>query len=88
MLSFCLDLGAFSAIKNAYDESADAAKKINANGNTLKESADVREKTKDLQNQVQPANTRDLDKLNQSMAFRPDLTPVAKQVHVPTGPFI
>lgn len=34
----------------------------------------------DLQNQVQPANTRDLDKLNQSMASRPDLTPVAKQV--------
>lgn len=72
--------GAFSAIKNAYDESTDAAKRVDASKNKVKESADVREETTDLQNQVQPANTRDLDKLNQSMASRPDLTPVAKQV--------
>ncbi|KAM7402795.1 hypothetical protein PAMP_018006 [Pampus punctatissimus] len=72
--------GAFAAIKNAYDESTDAAEKVNASENTVKESADVREETKDLLNQVQQANTRDLDKLNQNMASRPDLTPVAKQV--------
>ncbi|XP_035517151.1 laminin subunit beta-3 [Morone saxatilis] len=72
--------GAFAAIKHAYDESTDAAKKVDATGNTVKESANVREDTLDLQNRVQPANTRDLDKLNQSMASRPDLTPAAKQV--------
>lgn len=70
----------FSAIQKAYNESTDAAKKVDASGDKVKESADVREKAKDLQNQVQPANTRDLNKLNQSMASRPDLTPVAKQV--------
>ncbi|XP_071350563.1 laminin subunit beta-3 [Trachinotus anak] len=72
--------GAFTTIKNAFDESTDAAKKVDASGNTVKESADTREEAKDLQNQVQPGNTRDLDKLNQNMASRPDLTPVAKQV--------
>lgn len=72
--------GSLSAIKNAYDESTDAAKKVDASGKPLKESADIREDTKDLQNKVQPGNTRDLDKLNQSMASRPNLTPVAKQV--------
>lgn len=72
--------GEFSAIQKAYNESKNAAKEVDASGDKVKESADVREKTKDLQNQVQPANTRDLEKLNQSMASRPDLTPVAKQV--------
>ncbi|KAG7229500.1 hypothetical protein INR49_031924 [Caranx melampygus] len=72
--------GAFTAIKNAYDESTDAAKKVSGTRDTVKESADTREETRDLQNQVQPHNTRDLDKLNQNMASRPDLTPVAKQV--------
>lgn len=72
--------GAFNAIKNAYDESTDAAKKVDDSENTVKESADIREETKDLHDKVQPPNTRDLDKLNQSMASRPDLTPVAKQV--------
>ncbi|XP_029286569.1 laminin subunit beta-3 [Cottoperca gobio] len=72
--------GAFSAIKNAYDESTDASKKVDGTGKPVKESADIREETMDLQNQVQPGNTRDLNKLNQSMASRPDLTPAAKQV--------
>lgn len=40
----------------------------------------MREKTEDIQSKVQPANTRDLDKLNNSMASQPNLTPVAKQV--------
>ncbi|XP_061788627.1 laminin subunit beta-3-like [Nerophis lumbriciformis] len=72
--------GAFSAIKNAYDDSTDAAKKVNASKNTVKESADVREDTLDLQKKEYPNNTRDITKLNQSMATRPDLTPVAKKV--------
>ncbi|XP_029006744.1 laminin subunit beta-3 [Betta splendens] len=72
--------GAFSAIKNAYDDSTDAAKKVNASRDTVKESAGVRNETMDLQKQIQPANTRDLDKLNRSMASTPDLTPAAKQV--------
>nr|XP_019959824.1 PREDICTED: laminin subunit beta-3 [Paralichthys olivaceus] len=72
--------GAFSAIKNAYDESTDAAKKVNASSTTVKESADNRKETTDLQGKVQPANTGDLNKLNQNMADKPDLTPVAKQV--------
>ena len=84
MLNVSLDLGAFTVIKNAYDESTDAAKKVDASEKTVKESADVREEVKDLHNRVQPGNTRDLDKLNYNIASRPDLTPVAKQVHVPT----
>lgn len=84
MIFFLSYSGAFNAIKNAYDESTDAAKKSDATGDTVKESAGKREESVDLQNQVQPANTRDLDKLNQSMASQPDLTPVAKQVI--TGP--
>ncbi|TKS70555.1 Laminin subunit beta-3 [Collichthys lucidus] len=71
--------GAFSAIKKAYDESTDAAKKVDSIGKTVKQSADIRDETTDLHQQVQPGNTRDLDQLNQNMA-RPDLTPVAKQV--------
>ncbi|XP_034389496.1 laminin subunit beta-3 isoform X1 [Cyclopterus lumpus] len=72
--------GSLTGIKNAYDESTDAAKKVDASRKPLKESADTREETMDLQNEVQPGNTRDLDKLNQSMASQPNLTPVAKQV--------
>ncbi|XP_059185113.1 laminin subunit beta-3-like [Centropristis striata] len=72
--------GAFSAIQNAYNESTDAAKKVDATKKPLTESADNREETKNLKDKVQPINIRDLDKLNQSMASRPDLTPVAKQV--------
>uniref|UniRef100_UPI003AAB3FD0 laminin subunit beta-3 n=1 Tax=Centroberyx gerrardi TaxID=166262 RepID=UPI003AAB3FD0 len=72
--------GAFSAIKTAYDESTDAAKSVEASGKTVHQSAAVREDTLDLQNKVQPANTRDLAKLNQHLVSRPDLTPAAKQV--------
>lgn len=46
----------------------------------LKESADNRDETKDLYNKVQPANTKDLDKLKQNMGTKPNLTPVAKEV--------
>ena len=75
-----MNAGAFIAIKNAYDESTDSAKKVNASENTVKEAADVREEAEDIQNQVQPNNIRDLSKLNHSMASHPDLTPVAKKV--------
>ncbi|XP_061640126.1 laminin subunit beta-3-like isoform X2 [Phyllopteryx taeniolatus] len=71
---------AFSTIKNAYDESTDAAKKADTSKKTVKESADIREDTLDLQEKEYPNNTRELNKLNQSMASHPDLTPVAKKV--------
>ncbi|KAM9364179.1 laminin subunit beta-3 [Pholidichthys leucotaenia] len=72
--------GAFNAIKDAYDESTDAAEKVNGTRDTLKESADFRDRVKDVEGQVQPANTRDLTDLNTNMASKPNLTPVAKQV--------
>lgn len=74
--------GDYTTIKEAYNESTDAAKKVTDSNETVKESADLREETMDLHNQVQPGNTRDLNKLNQTMASRPDLTPVAEQVTV------
>ncbi|CAJ1051838.1 LOW QUALITY PROTEIN: laminin subunit beta-3-like [Xyrichtys novacula] len=72
--------GAFTAIKNAYDESTDAKKKVDDTKDTVKQSADNREETKDLHKNVQPTNTKDLNKLDQDMATKPDLTPVAKEV--------
>ncbi|KAL6111275.1 lamb3 [Pungitius sinensis] len=72
--------GELSAIRKAYNESTDAAKKVISTKKPLKESADIREATMDLQNKLQPGNTGDLHKLNQSMASQPNLTPVAKQV--------
>uniref|UniRef100_A0A674E3Z8 Laminin subunit beta-3-like n=1 Tax=Salmo trutta TaxID=8032 RepID=A0A674E3Z8_SALTR len=75
-----LTYGALSSIKNAYDESTDAAKSVEASGKTVDQSSAVREDSLDLQNQVQPANTRDLEKLNQQLNTKPDLSPTAKQV--------
>ncbi|XP_030584440.1 laminin subunit beta-3 [Archocentrus centrarchus] len=72
--------GAFTIIKNAYHESTNATKNVEASIYTIKESTNIQEEIKDIQSQVQPANTRDLDKLNNSMASQPNLTPVAKQV--------
>lgn len=69
-------------IKNAYDESTDAAKKVNSTENTIKEARDIREEAEGVQNRVQPNNTRDLSQLKNNMASQPDLTPVAKQVTV------
>ncbi|KAM9759319.1 laminin subunit beta-3 [Menidia menidia] len=74
------DSAAFNTIKIAYDNSTDAEKKLNDTKNTVDESADLRKETEDLRDQVQPENTRDLNKLNTSMASQPDLTPVAKKV--------
>ncbi|XP_034023528.1 laminin subunit beta-3 [Thalassophryne amazonica] len=72
--------GDLSAIKNSYDESRDASKKVESTGKVVNQSAAIRQDTIDQRNEVQPANTRDLEKLNQTLATRPDLTPVAKQV--------
>lgn len=74
------DTGAFTAIKNAYDESTDTTKNVNATKNIIQKSEDYRNQTEDFQNQVQPANTRDLAQLNRSMALQPDLSPAAKLV--------
>lgn len=71
---------ALDAIKKAYDESTEAEKKVDSTEDTVKQSSDIREEAEDLQGQVQPNNTRDLNKLKQNMATQPDLTPVAKQV--------
>ncbi|CAB1354088.1 unnamed protein product [Coregonus sp. 'balchen'] len=47
--------GAFSSIKNAYDEFTDAAKSVEASGKTVDQSLAVREDALDLQNQLCPA---------------------------------
>ncbi|XP_047437735.1 laminin subunit beta-3-like [Mugil cephalus] len=72
--------GDFTAIKDAYDQSTDAAKKADGTSATVRESANIREEAMNIRNQVQPKNTRDLDTLNNNMASKPDLTPVANKV--------
>nr|XP_054590764.1 laminin subunit beta-3 isoform X2 [Nothobranchius furzeri] len=72
--------GAFSAIKTAYKDSTDAAKKVNATEDIVKNASDLREQTSNVWERVQPGNTRDLKGLNSSMASQPDLIPAAKQV--------
>ncbi|RVE72887.1 hypothetical protein OJAV_G00043470 [Oryzias javanicus] len=72
--------GAFDAISKAYDESTEAAEKVNNTRTTLQDATAIRQEAKDLQGQVQPSNTRDLSKLNHSMDSQPNLTPTAKQV--------
>ncbi|XP_027858860.1 laminin subunit beta-3 isoform X1 [Xiphophorus couchianus] len=74
------DAEGLDVIKKAYDESTDAAKKVNSTENTIKEARDIREEAEGVQNRVQPNNTRDLSQLKNNMASQPDLTPVAKQV--------
>lgn len=74
-----LRTGAFSAIKDAYNDSTASAKRVNASEETVDESADVREETENNM-KVQPANSRELNGLNQSMASGPDLAPVAREV--------
>ncbi|KAG7279594.1 hypothetical protein CRUP_011687 [Coryphaenoides rupestris] len=72
--------GALSAIKKAYDESTDAAKRVEASDKKLDQSEATREETMDRRNQVQPGNTQDLQDLDTLLGSRPDLTPTAKQV--------
>jgi len=75
-----LSLGALSAIKKAYDESTDAAKRVEASNKKVDQSEAIRKKTMDRHNQVQPGNTQDLQDLDTLLGSRPDLTPTAKQV--------
>lgn len=74
-----LRTGAFSAIKDAYNDSTASAQRVNASEGTVDESADIREEIEN-DKKVQPANSRELDRLNQNMASGPDLTPVAREV--------
>ncbi|KAM9813916.1 laminin subunit beta-3 [Neosynchiropus ocellatus] len=69
-----------AAIKKAYEDSRESAGKVEDTEDTVRESAGLREDALNRQKQVQPANTRDLGKLNTSMANQPDLTRAAKQV--------
>lgn len=71
--------GAFSAIQDAYNDSTASAQRVNASEGTVEQSADIREEIEN-DKKVQPANSRDLDRLNQSMASGPDLAPVAREV--------
>lgn len=70
---------AFSAIQDAYNDSTASAQRVNASEGTVDESADIREEIEN-DKKVQPANSRELDRLNQNMASGPDLTPVAREV--------
>ena len=79
--------GAISAIKNAHDESTDAAKSVDASDKIVDQSEATRKETEDLRNKVQPGNTQDLEKLDRLLATRPDLTPTAQQVGM-SGLFI
>lgn len=72
--------GNLNEIKDAFDRSTSAAKQVEGGMKTVDQSSSVREDALDLQNQVQPGNTRDLEKLNHNMASRPNLTPAATQV--------
>lgn len=74
--------GTFNAIQKSYDTSTDALKKAEAAQEPLKKLTDARDKAvKDL-NRVQPANTKDLLKLKEDLATRPDLTPAAEKVRL------
>ncbi|KAG5274590.1 hypothetical protein AALO_G00137970 [Alosa alosa] len=72
--------GAFDAIKKAYEDSNDAVKQAESTGKTVKNSSDLRQDALDMQNRVQPANTKDLNKLKEQLATKPNLTPTAVQV--------
>lgn len=71
--------GAFSAIQDAYNDSTASAQRVNASEGTVDASANVREEIgNDMR--LQPANSRELDRLNENMASGPNLTPVAREV--------
>ncbi|XP_051979459.1 laminin subunit beta-3 [Xyrauchen texanus] len=70
----------FYDIQKSYDESTDAVKRADATKETIKNSADIRENAKNDLNNVQPANTKDLQKLTEDLATKPNLTPVAVKV--------
>ncbi|XP_057181680.1 laminin subunit beta-3 [Triplophysa rosa] len=70
----------FYTIQNSYDTSTDAIKKAEAAEKPLNNASEIRENAlKDL-NRLQPLNTRDLLKLKEDLATRPDLRPAAQKV--------
>ncbi|XP_037388044.1 laminin subunit beta-3 [Pygocentrus nattereri] len=72
--------GALAAIRNAYNRSVQAEKRADATAETIHESVGIRyDITKGLDN-VQPANTKNLQTLGEDLATRPNLTPTAVQV--------
>ncbi|XP_008319201.1 laminin subunit beta-3 [Cynoglossus semilaevis] len=73
-------VGGFSEIKNNYDRSTNASKTVDESDDTVKSSAENRQDVNNLTNKFQPANTEDLNRLNQHIGTQPDLTPVAKKI--------
>ncbi|KAL2090507.1 hypothetical protein ACEWY4_012770 [Coilia grayii] len=73
------DKGALDAIRKAYEDSSNAVKQAEATGQKVNESADLRQDALDMQD-VQLDNTKDLDKLNNLLATKPNLTPTAVKV--------
>lgn len=77
---FTVFSGIFYTIQKSYDSSTDAIKKAEAAEKPLKNASESRENAlKDL-NRLQPLNTRDLLKLKEDLATRPDLRPAAQKV--------
>ncbi len=74
--------GTFYAIQKSYEKSTDAVKRADAAKDTLKKSEGLRENALSDLRDVQPGNTRDLDKLKKDLATRPNLTPTANKVRV------
>ncbi|XP_062842586.1 laminin subunit beta-3 isoform X2 [Trichomycterus rosablanca] len=73
-------LGVLDAVKNAFSRSADAEKLANGAPQIINTSASVRDAAVTNLNRIQPNNTKNLQKLLQDLATRPNLTPTAVQV--------
>ncbi|KAF4097130.1 laminin subunit beta-3 [Onychostoma macrolepis] len=70
----------FYAIQKSYEKSTDSVKRADAAKDTLKKSEGLRENALSDLRDVQPGNTRDLEKLKKDLATRPNLTPTANKV--------
>lgn len=75
-----INASAFYAIQKSFDKSTDAVKRANATKETLKKSEGIRENALSGLYDVQPGNTKDLEKLKKDLATRPNLTPTAIKV--------
>lgn len=72
--------GALAAVKDAYNRSVDALKRVEATSMLVNESAFIRDNViKNLKN-IQPNNTKNLQSLTEFLATQPNLTPAAVQV--------
>ncbi|XP_016314829.1 laminin subunit beta-3 [Sinocyclocheilus anshuiensis] len=70
----------FYAIQKSYEKSTDAVKRADTAKDTLKKSEGLRENALSDLRDVQPGNTRDLEKLKKDLATRPNLTLTANKV--------